>query len=304
MNTGTEAVETGIKLARKWGYIKKKILKNKEIIISCSNNFHSRTAMAISMSTNPVICKDFGPYMPCVGPICPYTGRIIEYNSVDDLEATLKIHGSLVAGFLVEPIQGDAGIIVPNDGYLKKCYDLCKKYNVLVIVDKIQTGVEHTGKMLCQEYDGIRADIILLEKALSGGFYPVSAVLADQEIMLCIQPGEYSSTYGGNPLGSAVVIAALEVIKEENLVERAAVLGEKFREALCEIKSPLISQSRGLIAKPTHVNTIHLAPPLNITEKELMESINIIKEALEDIVNMEAEDIPGYLEDLNLHNYS
>ncbi|RIB06839.1 ornithine aminotransferase [Gigaspora rosea] len=333
MNTGAEAVETGIKLARKWGYIKKGIPENQAIVLSCLSNFHGRTLTVVSMSSDSDCRREFGPYMPNVGPVCPATGRKINYNSIDDLEAALEAHGPNVAGFLVEPIQGEAGIHVPDDGYLKRCYDLCKKHNVLLIVDEIQTGLARTGKMLCQEHDGVRADITLLGKALSGGVYPVSAVLADKEIMLCIKPGEHGSTYGGNPLGSAVAIAALEVIKEENLVERSEILGNKFREALRKINSPLIQcvrgrgllnaivideqksnrtawqlclllKSRGLLAKPTHVNIIRLAPVLSISEEDLMKGVKIIEVALKDIVNMNVNDIPGYLEDLKLNEHS
>ncbi|CAJ0762664.1 11627_t:CDS:2 [Entrophospora sp. SA101] len=329
MNTGVEAVETGIKLARKWAYVKKGIPENKAIIISCTNNFHGRTISVISMSTDPDSRQGFGPFMPLVGPICPATGKKVEHNSVKDLEDALEVHGKHVAGFLVEPIQGEAGINVPDEGYLKKCYDLCKKHNALFIADEIQTGLARTGKMICCEHDGVRPDILLLGKALSGGIYPVSAVLADKEIMLCIKPGEHGSTYGGNPLGCATAIAALEVIKEENLVEKSAVLGEKFRKALQDIKSPLIQtvrgkgllnaividekkfnrtawqiclllKSRGLLAKPTHINIIRLAPPLCITEEELMTGVNIIKNALLDIVKMNVDDIPGYLDELKL----
>ncbi|CAG8602615.1 9512_t:CDS:2, partial [Cetraspora pellucida] len=299
MNTGAEAVETGIKLARKWGYLKKNIPENEAIILTCEGNFHGRTTTVISMSSDPDCRVGFGPYMPLVGPVCPKTGRTIKYNSIEDLEAVLEAN----------PVN------VPDDGYLKKCSDLCKKYNVLLIVDEIQTGLGRTGKMLCQEYDGVRGDIILLGKALSGGVYPVSAVLADKEIMLCIQPGEHGSTYGGNPLGSAVAIAALEVIKDEHLVERAASLGEMFREAIRQIDSPLIKcvrgrgllnalvinegvcdknawhlclllKSRGLLAKPTHGNMIRLAPALTIKEEDLMRGVKIIEEALRDIVAM------------------
>lgn len=327
MNTGAEAVETGIKLARKWGYLKKGIPKNKAIVVSCRNNFHGRTTTIISMSTDPDAREDFGPYMPCVGPVCPATGRSVDYNSIKDLEDAFEAHGPHIAAFLVEPIQGEAGIFVPDDGYLKKAHELCKKHNVLLIADEVQTGLARTGKMLCQEHDGVRADIVLLGKALSGGVYPISAVLADKDIMLCIKPGEHGSTYGGNPLGCAVAIAALEVIKEENLVERAAVLGEKFRTAIRNINSPLIQlvrgrgllnaividetksnrsawqlclllKSRGLLAKPTHVNIIRLAPTLNISEEELMRGVQIIEQALKDIVDMKDEDIPGFLEDL------
>jgi ornithine--oxo-acid transaminase len=330
MNTGAEAVETAIKLARKWGYIKKKIPENKAIIIACRNNFHGRTTTVISMSTDPDAREGFGPYMPRVGPVCPVTGRIIDYNSIKDLDDVLEAHGSHIAAFLVEPIQGEAGIQVPDDGYLKKAYDLCKKHNVLLIADEVQTGLGRTGKMLCQEHDGVRADIVILGKALSGGVYPISAVLANKDIMLCIKPGEHGSTYGGNPLGCAVAIAALEVIKEENLVENAAVLGEKFRAALRKIDSPLLHtvrgkgllnaividetksdktawqlclllKSRGLLAKPTHKNIIRLAPVLNITYEELMKGVQIIEQSLKDIVNMKDEDIPGYLENLKLN---
>ncbi|CAJ0753739.1 8538_t:CDS:2, partial [Entrophospora sp. SA101] len=322
MNTGAEAVETGIKLARKWGYVKKGIPENKAMVISCTNNFHGRTISVISMSTDPDSRREFGPFMPLVGPICPSTGKKIEYNSVKDLEDALEAHGKHVAGFLVEPIQ--------DEGYLKKCYDLCKKHNVLFIGDEIQTGLARTGKMICCEHEGIQPDILLLGKALSGGVYPVSAVLANKEIMLCIKPGEHGSTYGGNPLGCATAIAALEVIKEENHVEKSAVLGEKFRKALQGINSPLIEKvrgkgllnaivinektdksawqiclllkSRGLLAKPTHRNIIRLAPPLCISSEELMTGVKIIENALKDIVEMDVANIPGYLDDLKLSN--
>ncbi|CAG8507687.1 13081_t:CDS:2 [Ambispora leptoticha] len=331
MNTGVEAVETGIKLARKWGYEKKGIEANKAIVLAATNNFHGRTIGVISMSSDPSARDGFGPYLPNVGPVCPKTGDVVRHNNLKDLENALNAHGPNVAAFLVEPIQGEAGIYVPEDGYLKACYDLCKKHNVLFIADEIQTGLARTGKMICCEHENVRPDILLLGKALSGGVYPVSAVLADKEIMLCIKPGEHGSTYGGNPLGSAVAIAALEVIKEENLVEKAAILGEKFRAALRKIDSPFIQtvrgrgllnaividetksnktawqlclllKSRGLLAKPTHVNIIRLAPPLCITEQELMEGVEIIAKALKDINDMKAEEIPGYLEDLKQYH--
>ncbi|KAI8097473.1 ornithine-oxo-acid transaminase [Halteromyces radiatus] len=324
MNTGAEAVETAIKLARKWGYEKKGIPENQAIVLSCENNFHGRTTGVISMSTDPDSYAGFGPYLPLVGPVCPTTGITLRYNNVDDLEKILEANKGKVAGFLVEPIQGEAGIMVPDEGYLKKCYDLCKKHDVLFIADEIQTGLARTGKMLCVEHDGIRPDIVLLGKALSGGVYPVSAVLADRDVMLCIKPGEHGSTYGGNPLGCAASIAALEVIKDENLVEKSEQLGEKFRAALKNLNSPIVQtvrgrgllnaividesktersawelclllKSRGLLAKPTHVNIIRLAPPLCITEEELMEGANIIGQALKDIVNMKKEDIPNEL---------
>lgn len=326
MNTGAEAVETGIKLARKWGYERKGIPENEAIIISCTDNFHGRTTGVISMSTDPESRNGFGPYLPLVGPICPVSRRQVRYNHVEDLEEALRVHGNKVAGFLVEPIQGEAGIMVPTEGYLKKCKDLCVEHNVLFIADEIQTGLGRTGKMLCVEHDNVRADIVLLGKALSGGVYPVSAVLADRDIMLCIRPGEHGSTYGGNPLGCAVSIAALEVLRDENLVEKSARLGEIFRTSLRNLNSPVVQtvrgrgllnaivideprmgrsawhlclllKSRGLLAKPTHVNIIRFAPPLVITEEELQRGVEIIAGALRDIVGMRLEDIPGALED-------
>lgn len=326
MNTGAEAVETGIKLARKWGYEKKGIPEGKAIIVSCTDNFHGRTTGVISMSTDPDSRNGFGPYLPLVGPICPVTQKKVRYNHVEDLEEMFKVHGHNVAGFLVEPIQGEAGIIVPDDGYLSRCMELCKRYNVLFIADEIQTGLGRTGKMLCVEHDNVRPHIVLLGKALSGGVYPVSAVLADKEVMLCIKPGEHGSTYGGNPLGCAVSIAALEVLRDENMVENSAVLGELFRASLRKINSPLVVtvrgrgllnaividearmgksawvfclllKERGLLAKPTHVNIIRFAPPLCITREELEEGVKIIEGALKDIVGMKLEDIPGALED-------
>ncbi|ORX63194.1 ornithine-oxo-acid transaminase [Hesseltinella vesiculosa] len=325
MNTGAEAVETAIKLARRWGYVKKGIPENKAVVLSCADNFHGRTVAVISMSTDPDSYAGFGPYLPLVGPTDPVTGITIRYNSVEDLEKVFAANGENIAGFLVEPIQGEAGIMVPDDGYLKACYDLCKKYNVLFIADEIQTGLGRTGDMLCHQHDGFRADMVLLGKALSGGVYPVSAVLADKDIMLCIKPGEHGSTYGGNPLGCAAAIAALEVMKEENLVEKSRVLGEKFRQALRKIDSPILQtvrgrgllnaividdsktersawelclllKSKGLLAKPTHDNIIRLAPPLCITEEELMEGARIIEEAIHELVTMSKDDIPNELE--------
>ncbi|KAJ1929573.1 ornithine aminotransferase [Tieghemiomyces parasiticus] len=314
MNTGAEAVETALKLARKWGYMKKNIPANKALIFSCAENFHGRTTGVVSMSTDPEARNDFGPYLPNVGPYCPSTGSVIRYNHAEDLEAALEAHGPEVAAFLVEPIQGEAGIVVPDEGYLKKCYELCQKHNVLFIADEIQTGLARTGTMLAIEHDGVRPDIVLLGKALSGGVYPVSAVLADRDVMLCIQPGEHGSTYGGNPVACAVAIAALEVLKEENLVERARTLGEQFRTALRAFDSPVIQtvrgrgllnaividesrcngktawdlcllmKERGLLAKPTHQNIIRLAPPLVISEEELQRGVDIIKSSVADLV--------------------
>lgn len=314
MNTGAEAVETAIKLARKWGYQKKGIPEGQAVVLSCSDNFHGRTVGIISMSTDPDARNEFGPYLPNVGPVCPKTGRTIRYNNIEDLEYVLEHNGKNVAAFLVEPIQGEAGITVPDDGYLTKVEALCKKHNVLLIADEIQTGLARTGKMLCVDHDGVKPDIVLLGKALSGGVYPVSAVLANDNVMLCIKPGEHGSTYGGNPLGCAVAMAALEVIKDENLVENAAILGAKFREAVSKIKSPALALTRGrgllnaividesksngrtawqlclllkkngLLAKPTHQNIIRLAPPLCITEKELMDGVRIIDESLKELM--------------------
>ncbi|KAJ3390744.1 ornithine aminotransferase [Lobulomyces angularis] len=322
MNTGAEAVETAIKLSRKWGYMKKGIKPDQAIILACTENFHGRTISIISMSNDETATVNFGPFVPNVGAVCPKTGKKINHSVVKDLEAALEAHGDRVAAFLIEPIQGEAGINVPEDGYLKKCYDLCKKHNVLFIADEIQTGLCRTGKMLAIDHDGVKPDILILGKALSGGAYPVSAVLSSKDIMLCIQPGEHGSTYGGNPLGCAVAVAALKVLKEENMAENAAVLGKKFRDAIRKINSPLIKTVRGkgllnavvidedkvgktawqicllmkhygLLAKPTHQNIIRLAPPLCITEEQLMDGVNIIKRVLEEIPSMKDSDIPG-----------
>ncbi|KND00344.1 ornithine-oxo-acid transaminase [Spizellomyces punctatus DAOM BR117] len=322
MNTGAEGVETALKLARKWGYLKKGIPEGKAFILSCTGNFHGRTLGVISMSTDRDATKDFGPFVPNISCTTP-TGITVRYNNLDDLERALESYGQYTAAFLVEPIQGEAGIFVPDEGYLSKAHALCKKYNVLFIADEIQTGLARTGKLLAIDYEDIKADILILGKALSGGVYPVSCVLASQEIMLCIQPGEHGSTYGGNPLGSAVAMAALQVIKEERLAERAYDLGVKFRAALSNLNSPLISTVRGrgllnaivideskfdktawhiclllkqygLLAKPTHQNIIRLAPPLCITEEELMEGVEIIGRALKEVTSLRVEDIPGW----------
>ncbi|KAI9202720.1 pyridoxal phosphate-dependent transferase [Polychytrium aggregatum] len=323
MNTGAEAVETAIKLARKWGYMKKKIPTDKAIVLSCTGNFHGRTISVISMSSDPDCTSTFGPFLPNVGCVCPVSKRVLKYNDLGDLEAALKAHGSQIAAFLVEPIQGEAGIFVPDDGYLKRAYELCKQYNVLFIADEIQTGLARTGRLLAVDHEDVKPDILILGKALSGGFYPVSAVLSSREIMLCIRPGEHGSTYGGNPLGCAVAIAALEVIKEEKLAERSDVLGQKFRKGLQDLKSPYISTIRGkgllnaividesklngktawdicllmkhygLLAKPTHQNIIRLAPPLCISDEDLSKGIHIIERALSEITTMSKSDIPG-----------
>lgn len=301
MNSGAEADETALKLCRRWAYDKKGIAENEAKIIVCEGNFHGRTITIISMSTDPDSYKGFGPYTP---------GFIqIPYNNLEALEKALEDKN--VAGFLVEPIQGEAGVFVPDEGYLKKAYDLCKKNNVLFIADEVQTGIARTGKLLACEHEGVRPDILILGKALSGGVLPVSAVLADDEIMLVIKPGEHGSTFGGNPLACVVAVAALNVVREENLADNAEKLGEIFREGLRSIKSPMIELVRGkgllnaivikpsngkeawdvcvamakngLLAKPTHQHIIRFAPPLVITEQQILESIEIIRKSLEEV---------------------
>jgi ornithine--oxo-acid transaminase len=298
MNTGAEADETALKLARKWGYLKKGIPENEAKIVVCANNFHGRTITIISMSTDPDSYGGFGPFTP---------GFVtVPYNDVDALKVELKDPN--VAAFLVEPIQGEAGVYVPDDGYLKKAYDLCKANNVLFIADEVQTGIARTGKLLACDHEGVRPDILILGKALSGGVIPVSAVLADDDIMLCIKPGEHGSTFGGFPLAGKVAMAALEVVKEEKLAERAEYLGEIFRREIRAIDSPMIELVRGkgllnaviikptngkeawdvcvkmkdlgVLAKPTHGHIIRFAPPLVITEEELHQAVAIIKEAI------------------------
>lgn len=297
MNTGAEADETALKLCRKWAYLKKGIKENCAKIIVCEGNFHGRTITIVSMSTDPDARKDYGPFTP--GFI------IIPYNDLKALENALKDPD--VAGFLVEPIQGEAGVFVPDDGYLKKAYDLCKLKNVLFIADEVQTGIARTGKLLACDHEGVRPDILILGKALSGGVFPVSVALADDEIMLCIKPGEHGSTFGGNPLAAKVAIAALEVVKNEKLAENSERLGKIFRDELRSIKSEMIElvrgkgllnavvirpkggktawdvclamKEKGLIAKPTHEHIIRFAPPLIITEKQLREAIELIKKA-------------------------
>ncbi|MGD0755352.1 MAG: ornithine--oxo-acid transaminase [Bacteroidales bacterium] len=297
MNSGAEADETALKLCRKWAYKKKGINQNNAKIIACEGNFHGRTISIISMSTDPDARNDYGPFTP--GFI------IIPYNDLKALENALKDPD--VAGFLVEPIQGEAGVFVPDEGFLKKSYDLCKSKNVLFIADEVQTGIARTGKLLACDHEGVRPDILILGKALSGGVLPVSAVLADDEIMLTIKPGEHGSTFGGNPLAAKVAIAALEVIKNEKLADNADRLGKIFRSEFSTIKSDMVElvrgkgllnavvikpkngkeawdvclamKDKGLIAKPTHNHIIRFAPPLVITEKQLMEAIGLIKEA-------------------------
>ena len=300
MNSGAEAVETALKLSRRWGYVKKGIPQDKALIVGCENNFHGRTISIVSLSTDPDSYAQYGPFTP---------GLIkIPYNDATALEKVLEQKGQYIAAFMLEPIQGEAGVFVPDEGYLKKCYDLCKKHNVLFVADEVQTGIARTGKMLCCDHEGIRPDIVILGKAISGGVLPVSAVLSDDDIMLTIKPGEHGSTFGGFPLACKVAMAALEVVKKENLTEKAARLGEVFRKEMREFNSPFIELVRGkgllnaivvkphdgkeawdvcvkmaengLLAKPTHRHIIRFAPPLVITEAELMEAIAIIKESI------------------------
>lgn len=302
MNTGAEAVETAIKLGRKWGYEHKGIAEDKAKIIVCENNFHGRTTTIVSFSVDPDARTHFGPYTP--GFI------IIPYNDVDALEKALKENPD-VAGFLVEPIQGEAGALVPDDGYLKRCYDLCRKHQVLFIADEIQTGIARTGRLLACDYEDVHPDILILGKALSGGVYPVSGVLSHREIMDVLRPGQHGSTFGGNPLAAAVAIAALEVVRDERLAENAMELGIYFREEmekLCNsskiaklvrgkgLMNALVINNEGhtnlawdiclklaengLLAKPTHTNIIRFAPPLVMTKAELEACVGIIVQTI------------------------
>jgi len=301
MNTGAEGVETALKLARRWGYVKKGVAENMAKIVVCQENFHGRTITIISMSTDPASYSQFGPYTE---------GFIkIPYNNADALERALEDKN--IVGFLLEPVQGEAGVVVPDNGYLKKCYEICKKNNVLFIADEIQSGLARTGKLLACDWEGVRPDILILGKALSGGITPVSAVFADDEIMLTIKPGEHGSTYGGNPLACAVAMAALDVILEENLAENAQKMGEIFRSEISKINHKMIKIVRGkgllnaivtepqgnlkawdvcvklkeagLLAKPTHDDIIRFTPPLIITEEQMREAIEIIKKVFKEI---------------------
>lgn len=298
MNTGVEAVETAIKLCRKWAYEVKNIPVNKATIIVCEGNFHGRTTGVISFSSDPLSITNFGPYLP---------GFVsIPYNDLSALEKTLE--NKNIAGFLVEPIQGEAGVVVPGEGYLAKAKKLCEQANVLFMADEIQTGLARTGKMLACDHENVRPDILLLGKALSGGMMPVSAVLADDEIMLTIKPGEHGSTYGGNPLACKTAIVALQVLKDEKMNENASAMGELFRKELNSLRSKHISLVRGkgllnaividhtdkeaawelclqmkengLLAKPTHGDKIRFAPPLTITKEQIQECVRIIDKSL------------------------
>ena len=303
MNTGVEGGETAVKLARKWGYEVKKVTDDSAKIIFVEGNFWGRTLGAISSSTDPTSTNGFGPFMPGY--------EIIPYNDIESLKDSLKDPN--VVAFMVEPIQGEAGVVVPDDDYLKKAYDLCKESNVLFIADEVQTGIGRTGKMLCCEHHGFKPDILILGKALSGGVFPVSAILASDEVMLTIKPGEHGSTFGGNPVACEVAMAALNVIRDEKLAENAAKMGVIFREKLQSYinESKIVEEIRGkgllnaiiindeensdiawniclkmaqngLLAKPTHGNIIRFAPPLIINEKQLSDCIDIITSSLKD----------------------
>jgi ornithine--oxo-acid transaminase len=299
MNTGAEADETALKLARRWGVVKKGIPNDEVKIICCSGNFHGRTITIITMSDDPDSYANYGPLTP---------GFIrIPYNDTAALEKVLEEHGKTTAAFILEPIQGEAGVFVPDQGYLKKAFDICKKHNVLFIADEVQTGIARTGKLLACDHEGVRPDLVILGKALSGGVIPVSCVLADDEVMLTIKPGEHGSTFGGFPLAGKVAMAALEVVREEKLAEKAEYLGKIFRDEMSAINSPMIELVRGrgllnavvirnqpgktawdvcmemkecgVLAKPTHGNIIRFAPPLVISEAQLREATGLIKKA-------------------------
>jgi ornithine--oxo-acid transaminase len=303
MNSGAEAVETALKLARRWGYQIKGIPENEAIIIVCDGNFHGRTITIVTLSNDPSSYTQYGPFTP---------GFIrVPYDDVDAVRKVLEEKGDKVAAMLVEPIQGEAGVYVPRDGYIKECYDLCKKHNCLFIADEIQTGIGRTGRMMACEYDNVHPDIVTIGKALSGGVLPISAVLANDEIMLTIQPGEHGSTFGGYPVANKVAMAALNVIKDEKLTENAYNMGLIFREEIGKIKSPFFKNVRGkgllnaivtepqngieawdiclklrdagLLAKPTHQHIIRFTPPLIINEKQLREAISIIKNVFESL---------------------
>ena len=299
MNTGAEAVETALKLARRWGYAVKGVQPGEAKIVVCRENFHGRTISIISMSTDPSSYAGFGPSTP---------GFIqIPYNDADALETALA--DASVVGFLVEPIQGEAGVVVPDEGYLSRCYALCKQHNVIFIADEVQTGIGRTGKLLACDYEAVHPDILILGKALSGGVTPVSAVSANDEMMLTIKPGEHGSTYGGNPLAARVGIASLEVVRDENLSENAAVAGRLFRDEMEKYRHPMIRKVRGkgllnavvtepgngktawdiclalkengLIAKPTHDHIIRFTPPLVITREEMLDALAIIQKTFD-----------------------
>lgn len=303
MNSGVEAVETALKLARRWGYEVKKVSEGQAKILVCENNFHGRTLNVISFSSDPSARINYGPFMSGY--------KTVSYNNIPALEEALQ--DPQVVGFLIEPIQGEAGVVVPDEGYLRKAAEACRKANVLFIADEIQTGLGRTGKLLACDHEGVRPDIVVLGKALSGGTMPVSAVLADDEIMLLIKPGEHGSTYGGNPLACAVAVEALKVIKEEHMCENAIAQGDYFRDRLKQLNNPCVQEVRGkglftavvithprlakdaamelcmrmmhngLLAKPTHGDKIRFAPPLLITREQIDESVDIIAKSLAEL---------------------
>jgi ornithine--oxo-acid transaminase len=303
MNSGAEAVETALKLCRKWAYLKKGIPQNEAVILFATGNFHGRTLAIISASTEDSSRNDFGPYLPNL--------KVVEYGNLEAFKTQIA-NNKNIAGFIIEPIQGEAGIIIPEDEYLKSCAQICKENKILFIADEIQTGIARTGKMLACDHVGIKPDMLILGKALSGGVLPVSAVLANDDIMLCIKPGEHGSTYGGNPLACAVATEALKVVIEEKLADNAEKMGQLFRAELRKIKSKWIKVIRGrgllnaleindtqesktawniclkmaengLLAKPTHGNIIRFAPPLVINEAQIKEAVNIIEKSLSSI---------------------
>jgi ornithine--oxo-acid transaminase len=301
MNSGAEAVETAIKLARKWGYTKKGIPDSEAVVIFATQNFHGRTTTIISASSDPTARNGFGPFMPGL--------KVVEYDNVEALEKALSDPN--VCGLLIEPIQGEAGVFIPKENYLRSAHEVCEKYDVLLMLDEIQTGIARTGRMLAADYENVRADVLILGKALSGGVLPVSCVLADDDVMLVIKPGEHGSTFGGNPLAAVVCVEALEVVKDEKLAENAYCLGNVFRERMTDLlcRTERINLVRGkgllnaivvndtpesdtawnlcvdlmnhgLLAKPTHGNIIRLAPPLVITEDQLHECCDMIEKVL------------------------
>jgi len=317
MNTGAEAVETGLKIARKFAYERRGVPANEAVILSARGCFHGRTLHAISMSDDPEAVTNFGPLVP---------GHAkVEYDDLADLERQLVAHAGKVAAFIVEPIQGEAGVFVPRDGYIRSAQELCRKHGALLIADEVQTGVARTGKLLASDYDDVKPDIVLLGKAVSGGLYPVSLVLTSAEIMSVITPGTHGSTFGGNPLACATAQEALQVVRDEGLAERAFTLGTKFRAALQTVVAEpgslltqvrgkgllnaivlrtegvdrsawdlcLLMKHRGLLAKPTHGNIIRLAPPLVMTDAQLDDCLDIIRGAVRDVRAVPRSEIPG-----------
>eukprot|EP01101_Sappina_pedata_P011808 TRINITY_DN7998_c1_g1_i1.p1 TRINITY_DN7998_c1_g1~~TRINITY_DN7998_c1_g1_i1.p1 ORF type:complete len:456 (+),score=212.78 TRINITY_DN7998_c1_g1_i1:31-1398(+) len=312
MNSGAEGVETAIKLARKWAYTHKKVPENEAIVICASGCFHGRTLTAISMSDDPSSYEGFGPHLPGL--------RRIPYNDLAALEEVLNAEGDKVCAFIVEPIQGEAGVIVPDDGYLLKSAELLKKHNALLIADEIQTGLCRSGKLLACDYDGVKPDVVILGKALSGGCFPVSCVLTSKEVMLSIKPGEHGSTFGGSSLAASVAIASLEVLNDEKLADNSFAQGEKFRSAISALKSPFVKEirgrgllnaieivpdfkfsawqiclllaQRGILCKPTHDYTIRMSPPLVLTSEQTQEAIDIITKLFKELPTMDVSQVP------------